>query len=535
MFDITKLTRPNILALRPYKSARDEFDGLAEVSLDANENPFGFGLNRYPDASLSQLKHTFGAFRNVPEEQLIFGNGSDELIDFLIRVFCEPGKDKILTFTPTFGMYSVCAGMNNVEIIEEPLTDAFQIDLSTLQLKLSDPSLKIIFICSPNNPTGNCINQEDILEITRTFSGLVVVDEAYVDFASNSLVGSSIPNLFILQTFSKALGLAGARLGIGIGHTDVIEMLYKIKPPYNVNSLTQEKAMEVLNRPNLIAEEVKLLITERSKLQESLLNIPNVIKVYPSDANFLLVEFEDAKSTYSQLMAKGIVVRDRSSQVANTLRITVGTPDENQRLIAALKNEALKVDGRIGKCLRTTSETKIKIEVNLDDASATAISTGIAFFDHMLDQIARHGGIGLQVQVHGDLQIDPHHTIEDTALALGTAFNEALGQRKGIERYGFLLPMDDCLAQVAIDFGGRPWLEWDATFKSTHVGAMPTEMVSHFFKSFSDTARCNLNIKAEGENDHHKIESIFKAFARAIKMAVRKDESGILPSTKGVL
>ncbi|KAJ1383431.1 Imidazoleglycerol-phosphate dehydratase-domain-containing protein [Ochromonadaceae sp. CCMP2298] len=234
-------------------------------------------------------------------------------------------------------------------------------------------------------------------------------------------------------------------------------------------------------------------------------------------------------------MGKGIVVRDRSSQVPNTLRITIGTPEENKRLIAALKEDSYEATGRIGRCVRSTSETKIKIEVNLDDPTATSISTGVAFFDHMLDQIARHGAIGLQVQVDGDLKIDSHHTIEDTALALGAAFNDALKERKGIERYGFLLPMDDCLAQVAIDFGGRPWLEWDVEFKATYAGEMPLEMASHFFKSFSDTARCNLNIKAEGDNDHHKIESIFKAFARAIKMAVRKDDSGVLPSTKGVL
>lgn len=521
--------------LKPYKSARDEFDGLADVSLDANENPFGFGLNRYPDASLSKLKKAFALFRGVDSDQLIFGNGSDELIDFLIRAFCEPARDKILTFSPTFGMYQVCADVNDIAVIEESLTSDFQIDLDRLEDKLTDPNLKIIFICSPNNPTGNRIDEKTILEITSRFSGLVVVDEAYIDFSESSVATKNIPNLFVLQTFSKALGLAGARLGIGIGAEQVIGVLNKIKPPYNVNSMTQDKALEVLERPHEITKQVAILMEERSKLVGLLSAVSTVKKIYPSEANFLLVEFEDAQKTYSDLIAKGIVVRDRSRQVMNTLRITVGTPEENQRLLAALSNENIESNGRIGRCLRTTSETKIKIEVNLDDPSATTISTGVAFFDHMLDQIARHGAIGLQVQVKGDLHIDAHHTIEDTALALGAAFNDALGERKGIERYGFLLPMDDCLAQVAIDFGGRPWLEWTADFKATHVGEMPTEMVSHFFKSFSDTARCNLNIKAEGDNDHHKIESIFKAFARAIKMAVRKDDSGVLPSTKGLL
>ncbi|WP_420577215.1 histidinol-phosphate transaminase [Ekhidna sp.] len=535
MFDINKITRDNVKKLKPYSSARDEFDGVAEVSLDANENPFGFGLNRYPDGSLSDLKTAMAKYRGVEIPRLIFGNGSDELIDLLIRAFCEPGQDKVMIFPPTFGMYKVAADVNDIEVVAEPLTDDFQIDFDRLLPKLTDDNLKIIFICSPNNPTGNCINKETILSITAAFPGLVVVDEAYIDFGGESLVQHDISNLFILQTFSKAMGLAGARLGVGFGSTDVIGVLNKIKPPYNVNTLTQEKAINTLERPELISKQVATLIEERVKMQQALKGIPSMKKVYPSDANFLLVEFEDAQKTYTDLMTKGIIVRDRSSQVPDTLRITIGTPSENQRLIAALKEEEYEEKGRIGRCIRTTSETKIKVEVNLDDPTNTSISTGVAFFDHMLDQIARHGAIGLYVEVEGDIQIDTHHTIEDTALALGTAFNDALKERKGIERYGFLLPMDDCLAQVAIDFGGRPWLEWDASFDATHVGEMPTEMASHFFKSFSDTARCNLNVKAEGENDHHKIESIFKAFARAIKMAVRKDDSGVMPSTKGVL
>ncbi len=535
MFDIEKLIRPNIKALKSYQSARDEFKGLAEISLDANENPFGFGLNRYPDADMNELKKAFATFRKVESERLIFGNGSDELIDLLIRTFCEPGKDRILIFPPTFGMYRVCADINNVEVLEQNLNDDFQIDVELLKTQLDDPNLKLLFFCSPNNPTGNALDKEVILRVAKSFNGIVVVDEAYADFAKESLIKEQVPNLFILQTFSKSMGLAGIRLGAGIGNQEIIEVLNKVKPPYNVNSLTQQKAIDALKRPEEIQRQVATIIEERKKLLQILPTIDGVVKVYPSDSNFLLVEFDDAQATYTALVENGIAVRDRSKEVESTLRITIGSPDENARLIAALRNENYTSSGRIGRCLRTTSETQILVTVNLDDPSNSFINTGIPFFDHMLEQIARHGAIGLNIQTKGDLHIDPHHSIEDTALALGTAFNEALGERKGIERYGFLLPMDDCLAQVAIDFGGRPWLEWDATFKATQVGDLPTEMVSHFFKSFSDSSRCNLNIKAEGENDHHKIESIFKAFARALKMAVRKDESGVLPSTKGVL
>ncbi|MEP5613088.1 MAG: histidinol-phosphate transaminase [Cyclobacteriaceae bacterium] len=535
MFDIKKITRPNIQALKPYQSARDEFEGLAEISLDANENPFGFGLNRYPDASMNKLKSAFGNFRNISNDHLIFGNGSDEIIDLLIRSICSPGKDSILIFPPTFGMYRVCADVNNVAVVEESLTKDFQIDFEALQPKLDDPNLKIIFICSPNNPTGGKMKNDTVIKIAKSFSGLVVVDEAYIDFSEGSLVDQEVPNLFILQTFSKAMGLAGMRLGVGIGSPEVIGVLNKVKAPYNVNSLTQQKAIDALSRPEEIKKQTQLLISEREKTKDLLQSIEGVKTVYPSEANFLLVEFKDSKATYEKLLKSGVVVRDRSSQVSNTLRISIGTPAENKKLIAALCGEIYASNDRIGRSIRTTSETQILAEINLDNASNTAISTGVAFFDHMLEQIARHGGIGLNIHVKGDLQIDAHHTIEDTALALGAAFDQALGQRKDIERYGFLLPMDDCLAQVAIDFGGRPWLEWKADFKATHFGQMPSEMSSHFFKSFSDTARCNLNIKAEGDNDHHKIESIFKAFARAIKMAIRKDESGVVPSTKGVL
>ncbi|MEM6642122.1 MAG: histidinol-phosphate transaminase [Bacteroidota bacterium] len=534
-FKLENIVRENVKALQPYASARNEFNGIAEVSLDANENPFGFGLNRYPDSSLRKLKKAFSDFRNVDQNRLIFGNGSDEIIDLLIRAFCEPGLDQILTFPPTFGMYSVSAAVNNVENLQIPLKANFQVDEEQVRTLLHSEILKLIFFCSPNNPTGNQMSVDFIKETCGLFKGIVVVDEAYVDFSGGSLVHEQFPNLFILQTFSKTFGLAGARLGVGIGTKDTISVLDKIKPPYNINSLTEQQGLAVLQRPELIRSQIEILKKEKDKLETNLKKLNQVKKVYPSDANFLLVHFEDAEATYDALLSKGIVVRNRSRQVADTLRITIGTPEENDRLLAALEGREEQSDGRVGHCLRTTSETKIAVHVNLDDPSGAAITTGIAFFDHMLDQIARHGSIGLKVQVEGDLHIDPHHTIEDTALALGSAFDDALRDRRGMERYGFLLPMDDSLAQVAIDFGGRPWLEWDAEFSATHVGEMPTEMVSHFFKSFSDTARCNLNIKVEGENDHHKIESIFKAFARAIKMAVKKDASGSLPSTKGVL
>jgi len=366
-------------------------------------------------------------------------------------------------------------------------------------------------------------------------NAIVVVDEAYSDFAGKSWIAEigHYPNLVVVQTFSKARGMAGIRLGMAFGNPEILAVLDRIKPPYNVNILTQQVALKALSTfdPSVITA----LVEERKKMEIELPKLPQVVKVYPSDANFLLVEFKEAKSTYDALVKEGIVVRDRSSQVANALRLTVGTQEENERLLVALSGKKLKTKNeRIGKVRRKTSETDIEIEVNLDSNKGTSISTGLGFFDHMLDQVSKHGKIGLKIDVKGDLHIDEHHTIEDTALALGEAFLQALGDKRGIERYGYMLPMDDCLAQVALDFGGRPWLVWETEFKREKVGELPTELFYHFFKSFSDTAKCNLNIKAKGENEHHKIEAIFKAFARAMKMAVRK-EGDELPSTKGIL
>lgn len=535
MVDIQSLIRPNILKLKPYSSARDEFEGKANVWLDANENPFNNGLNRYPDPHQKNLKWAMAQEKNLNPDQVFFGNGSDEVIDLLMRAFCVPGKDKVLQFSPTYGMYRVSAETNDIEVLDVPLTPEFQIDLAGAKKTIEAEKPKLIFICSPNNPTGNLIATETIEELLKS-NAIIVIDEAYSDFSSqpswtNRL--SQFNNLFVMQTFSKARGMASLRLGMGFGNPEVVSVLDKIKPPYNVNGPTQETALKSLDKfDRKVIEE---LVAERKKLETELPSIDEVIKVYPSEANFILAEFKDAIGTYELLAKNGIVVRDRSKQIANCLRITVGTPQENQKLLALLRGEKLiESTARIGKVRRTTNETDISIEVNLDDNSETAISTGIGFYDHMLDQVSKHGKVGLKIQVQGDLEIDEHHTVEDTAIALGEAFLKALGNKRGIERYGYMLPMDDCLAQVAIDFGGRAWLEWEADFSREKVGELPTEMFYHFFKSFSDAAKCNLNIKAEGDNEHHKIEAIFKAFARAIKMAV-KIEGDDLPSTKGVL
>lgn len=339
MFNLDTIIRENVKRLKPYSSARDEFKGQADVWLDANENPFDSGLNRYPDPLAMEVKKAIGKIKGVNPENIFLGNGSDEAIDLLYRAFCEPGKDKALIMPPTYGMYEVSAGINDVEILRVPLTEQFQIDLASTKSFLKDKSIKLIFICSPNNPTGNLVNVEDVKAIARNFHGLVVVDEAYIDFAPNaSLIPllKEIPNLVILQTFSKAWGMAGIRLGMAFASAEIINILNKIKPPYNINTFTQKMALDALINEDGKDSSVTVILREREILVSKLVELPNVNKIYSSDANFILVEFTDPNAVYNTLVEKGIIVRNRHSVVNGCLRITIGTPEENERLIEAL-------------------------------------------------------------------------------------------------------------------------------------------------------------------------------------------------------
>jgi len=341
MVDIQKLIRRNVRNLKPYSSARDEFKGTASVWLDANENPNNNGLNRYPDPLQKKLKARISELKNVRAENIFLGNGSDEAIDLLFRGFCEPRKDKALICSPTYGMYQVSADINDVEMIELPLTANWQLELGHIRSLFSDNHLKLIFICSPNNPTGNSMKKEDVLSIVSGFNGLVVIDEAYIDFSEEKSLSSELDesnNLVILQTLSKAWGLAGIRLGMAFANTEVIEVLNRIKPPYNVNQLTQEAALKKLNDLDGFQSEVNTILSERKRLGIELEKLKNVLHIYPSDANFLLVKFIQPQAVYDALTEKGIVVRDRSKVAEGCLRITVGTREENSQLINELKN-----------------------------------------------------------------------------------------------------------------------------------------------------------------------------------------------------
>ncbi len=342
-FNIQKWARLSVLGLKPYASARDEFmsKGGDMVFLDANENPFETAVNRYPDPNQSSLKARISDLRGIQPEKIFLGNGSDEILDLLFRAFCEPGKDAILTMPPTFGMYKVLAGLNQVENIEVPLRPDFEIDVEAV-LESIPSTCKMIMFCSPNNPTGNSFSPDSIRAILNSFEGLVVIDEAYIDFSANDswlFQLPKYPNLIVTQTLSKAYGQAGIRLGIAYADPQIIELLHKIKLPYNVNVLTQQWAKERLEKQDKIAAEVKEIISEREKLYPVLNAISWVEETYPSDANFILIRVDDGDKRYHQLIEHGIVVRNRSTQkhCANTLRITIGTPEENQLIRKILK------------------------------------------------------------------------------------------------------------------------------------------------------------------------------------------------------
>ncbi len=339
--NIQSLVRKNIVNMKPYSSARDEFKGEAEIFLDANENPYPSPYNRYPDPLQWNVKEKLADLKGVKPQQIFLGNGSDEAIDLLIRAFCEPNVDSVLITPPTYGMYAVCADVNAVAIEQVLLTPDFDIDLNAFP-KTFKPTTKILFLCSPNNPSGNLLSRDKVIEVLNRFPGLVVVDEAYIDFASSKSFTfelSQYPNLVILQTFSKAWGLAGLRLGICFASEEIIKIINRIKYPYNVNVFTQEQALTALLQVDKKNENVKEIINERNTLVASLVKLSIVKKIYPSDANFLLVQVEDAPATYEYLMQKGIIVRDRSKVTLcdNCIRITIGTPKENQDLLNALK------------------------------------------------------------------------------------------------------------------------------------------------------------------------------------------------------
>ena len=542
--------RPEILAMKGYVSARSLVaTGDSTVFLDANECPYepfvgAAGLARYPMQQPPELVSAVCGWLDISSANLTITRGADEAIDCLMRAFCVPAEDNIIICPPTFAMYAQSAMLQGVETRKVPLADGFVLDSKGI-LAAVDDQTKMVFICSPNNPTANLMDRDAVTGLCRALAGraLVVVDETYIDYAdSDSMAGmlESFANLVVLRTLSKSHAAAGLRCGMAVARRDVTELLHKVLAPYPLPQPVVQAALTILKPENQkrLAARRDEIVARRDAFAASAAGITGVRQILPTDANYLLMIVDDADALCARAAESGYILRNQSHQpgLEGAIRVSIGTEDEMEGLLAILRGEALSVgaEDRVASHVRKTSETAIAVAVNLDRKAPVKIDTGVGFYDHMLDQIAKHAGFSLQLECDGDLHIDPHHTIEDCAIALGAALRTALGDKRGIGRYGFCLPMDESLVTVALDLSGRYYLDFKADFPADHVGDLPTDMIEHIFRSLAENMQANLHIAVEGENAHHMVEACFKGFARALRQAIRQ-EGADLPSTKGML
>jgi len=519
------------------------------IHLDANESPWPpppadasvTGFNRYPEQQPSDLRNRLAGLYGVNSENIMMGRGADESIEVLLRTFCEAREDSVLICPPTFGFFTTAAQIQGAKIERAPLKADFSWDPDLIAEKIKSAGPKIIFLCSPNNPTGNSLSIDVISKLCAVdTNALVVVDEAYIEFSDNDSVAPQIgriKNLVVLRTLSKAYALSGVRMGVCLAHKDVIALMLKVLPPYPVPVPVKNAVLRALAPSSMaiLSKRIEIWKSERARLMKSLPNSSMIETVYPSDANFILFKTCKADALLKTLAKSNVKIRDFRPKISSHFRISIGSPEENDILLDALGVETVeKPAERVGECYRKTKETDIAIRVNLDESSDCSVDTGIGFFDHMLEALSKHSNIGLVLTCKGDLEIDPHHSVEDTALALGTALKQALGNRAGIGRYGFVMPMDETQARVAIDLSGRPAFVFNGQFPTDHVGEFPVEMCPHFFESLAQTLGASIQIEVEGDNSHHIIEACFKGVARALRPAFSKSGSDI-PSTKGVL
>ena len=548
-----RLARPEILALAPFDIAAQANSafGPDAIKLDANENPFtpladgllAANVNRYPEPQPERLRNIMAALYGVTRDELVITRGADDAIDMLVRAFCRPQLDAIAISSPTFAAYEHFARLQGARVIDIPLGDAFDFDADRfIAGLLADANVKLAFICAPNNPTGNEVDPAAVLRIVKQVpETIVVLDEAYLDFSSTpSLSGevACLPNLVVLKTLSKAFGLAGARIGCAIGNPELIAISARALPPYPLPSPSVAAALFALapSHRTIHEERIGRIKAERQRLALLLANSPSVKSVRSGGGNFLFLEVNDPQSLAEKLRSLGIRVRFRPKAAPGGLRLTIGTEAENDAALAALGVRTAPRLARRAEIVRDTKETSIAVSLDLDQSAPRKVRTGIPFYDHMLDQVAAHAGFSLVLACEGDLDIDAHHSVEDCAIAFGSALSKALGERRGIGRFGFALPMDEAEAQVLIDLSGRPFSQFQGEFASSHIGAYPTEMTEHVFRSLADSLGAAIHIKVEGKNDHHKTEACFKAFGRALRQAVRREgDPEAMPSTKGLL
>ena len=546
----SRLARPEVLALPPFDIGARAVAGLTDViSLDANENPFqplassalDAGINRYPEPQPTRLRQVMANLYGVAPDQLVATRGADDAIDLLVRAFCRPGQDSVLVATPTFSAYAHFARLQGARVAEAKLTADFDLDPEAfLAAARAERDLKLAFICSPNNPTGNPVPPRQVLDIADSLpETIIVLDEAYIEFSdleSLATEAAKRANLVVLRTLSKAYGLAGARVGTAIANAELVGILQRALPPYPLPTLSIEAALAALapSRRALHEERIERTKAERSRVAERLAESPLVRNVRSGGGNFLFLEVDDAPALARRLDQRAIRVRFRESAARGGVRLTIGTPEENDAALSAFGVDVEVRGARRAEIARDTSETRIAVAVDLDRPGPRRIATGIPFYDHMLDQVAAHGGFSLILSCQGDLEVDGHHSIEDCAIAFGTALGRALGERRGIGRFGFALPMDEAEAQVLVDLSGRPSSVFEGRFEASHIGAYPTEMTAHVFRSLADSLGASVHVRVSGENDHHKTEACFKALGRALRQAIRLEGGGV-PSTKGML
>jgi histidinol-phosphate aminotransferase/imidazoleglycerol-phosphate dehydratase/histidinol-phosphatase len=548
-----RLARPEILALAPFDIAAQANDafGIDAIKLDANENPSGplvdgalsSGINRYPEPQPARLKAAMAALYGVGPEHLVITRGADDAIDILVRAFCRPQIDAVSICQPTFSAYAHFAQLQGARLIETRLNENFDFDGDGFVAAVRDErSLKLAFICSPNNPTGNPVELSEILRVADALPDtIIVLDEAYIEFSELESLSSEATrrdNLVILRTLSKAYGLAGARIGCAIGNPALIQLAARALPPYPLPTVSIQAALTTLSpsRRAVHAQRIGKIKQDRERLAVLLAGSPVVKSVRSGGGNFLFLEVDDAEALSKKLHALGIRIRFRPNAAPGGVRLTIGTEAENEAALAAFGVSQGEKPARRAEVTRDTKETQIAVAVDLDRPAPRNIDTGIAFFDHMLDQVAAHGGFSLTLACDGDLDIDGHHSLEDCAIAFGTALSRALADRRGIGRFGFSLPMDETEAHVLIDLSGRPYSVFEGEFEASHIGDYPTEMTRHIFRSLADSLGAAIHVRVTGENDHHKTEAAFKAFGRALRQAVaREGDPDAMPSTKGML
>jgi histidinol-phosphate aminotransferase/imidazoleglycerol-phosphate dehydratase/histidinol-phosphatase len=548
-----RLARPEILAL-PETNAivggSSDYDPEI-VRLHLNESGFvplvtgpeGKDANRYPEPSAPELKRIMAALYGVEPNNLLVTRGADDAIDLLLRTFCRSGVDSIAHPRPTFGAYGLFAQIQGAGIRQVPLKEDFSFDAGKfLEAVGQEKSLKLVFLCSPNNPTGNTISSEDVLALANALpETILVLDEAYIEFSdAKSLAreAATRDNLVVLRTLSKAYGIAGARVGCAIASPELIAILARALPPFPISSASLAIALATLDPSRRLVHEQRIaeIRAERDRMADRLTQSPFVTRLWPSETNFLLMETHDLESLAGELGRRGIRIRFRPDIGETVIRLSIGTRAENSLALAAFGLEPSGKAPRRAELARDTNETRIAIAVDLDRPLPRRIQSGVPFFDHMLDQVAAHGGFSLVLGCDGDTSVDAHHSIEDVAISFGKALSDALGDKRGIGRFGFALPMDEAEAQVLIDLSGRPYCRFEGEFGGGQIGDYPTEMTAHVFRSIADGLGAAIHVRVDGTNDHHKTESCFKAFGRALRQAIAlESETNLIPSTKGAL